>query len=129
MKSLVFVYNARSGWINNVLDIGHKIIRPDTYSCNLCAITHNTFSEKKTWKNFREQSNMEMIFYYIDAFEHEYSNQKFTYPVVLIKINDRLTELLSDTEINTIETVEGLIEILTERASNMNETNTVETDP
>ena len=109
MKSLVFVYNARSGLINNVLDIGHKLIRPDTYFCNLCAITHNTFSENRTWKNFREQSNMEMIFYHKDEFEQEFPNQKFTYPVVLLKNNDNLSELLSSEELNTMKSAEALI--------------------
>ncbi len=28
---IVFVYNANSGLMNTVLDIGHKIISPDTY--------------------------------------------------------------------------------------------------
>jgi len=109
MKSLVFVYNASSGLINNVLDIGHKLIRPDTYSCNLCAITHNTFSENKTWKHFREHGNMEMIFYHKDEFEQEFPNQKLTYPIVLLKNNDSLSELLSREELNTMKNAKELI--------------------
>ena len=127
MKSLVFVYNARSGAINNVLDIGHKLISPDTYSCNLCAMTHNTFSENKTWKKFREHSNLEMIFYHIDEFEQEYSNREFIYPVVLIKNNQRLTELITHSQINSIEKTEDLIEILTQKTSDLNKTNPSET--
>ena len=39
-KELIFIYNAKSGFINELVDIPHKIISPETYDCNLCAITY-----------------------------------------------------------------------------------------
>ena len=33
---LIFVYNADSGPISGLFDIGHKIISPGSYSCGLC---------------------------------------------------------------------------------------------
>lgn len=112
MKSLVFVYNARSGFINSVLDTAHKLLSPKTYSCNLCAITHNTFSENKAWKNFREQSNMEMIFFHKDEFEQEFPNLGVSYPIVLLKNNDSLSELLSSEKLNAMKNAEELIKIV-----------------
>ena len=47
MSTLLFVYNAKSGIANVLVDISHKLLSPETYSCNLCVITHNTFIENK----------------------------------------------------------------------------------
>jgi hypothetical protein len=116
MSELLFIYNAKSGAINNILDIGHKLISPETYSCHLCALTHNTFSENKVWKNFREQSHINMAFFHIDEFENEYPDKKFAYPVILLKDKNGLTELVSSTEINTIENFSDLIKVLIERS-------------
>jgi hypothetical protein len=41
--SLVFVYNADSGVFNTLSDIAHKIFSPETYACNLCALTPHEF--------------------------------------------------------------------------------------
>ena len=62
MSSLLFVYNAKSGIANILIDISYKLLSPETYSCNLCAITHNTFTENKTWKKYRLTSNIDMSF-------------------------------------------------------------------
>ena len=57
---LIFVYNADSGPISGLFDIGHKIISPDTYTCGLCKLTFDTFTEKQAWRAFRESSPFEM---------------------------------------------------------------------
>ena len=118
MSSLLFVYNAKSGKLNSLFDAGHKLFNPSTYQCNLCALTYDTLTENITWKKFREQSNLNMTFYHIDEFEQEYPNTKFVYPIILQKGNDGLTEFLSSDEISTIENVEDLIKIITEKSIN-----------
>jgi hypothetical protein len=47
---LVFVYNADSGVFNTLSDIAHKIFSPETYACNLCALTHTNFGMRGEWK-------------------------------------------------------------------------------
>jgi len=42
----IFVYNADSGPINGLKDYFHKIIKPETYECNLCAVTFGNFLVK-----------------------------------------------------------------------------------
>jgi hypothetical protein len=79
---LIFVYNADSGYVSTLLDIGHKIVNPETYSCNLCQMTFDTFSENKKWKEFRESSAIDMEFLHRDEFEEKY-DMKLDYPVVL----------------------------------------------
>ena len=55
---IVLVYNASNVMTNSILDIGHKILSPNTYACNLCSITFGIFSENEEWKNF---ANLQII--------------------------------------------------------------------
>ena len=103
---LVFVYNADSGLINTLIDIGHKAISPQTYECNLCDLTFGLFKEHKKWKQFREASNTEMEFLHRDEFEQKYA-RKFEYPVILKEDND-LSVMISQAELNEIKTLDEL---------------------
>ena len=39
---LIFVYNADSGPVSGLFDIGHKLFSPDTYQCGPVSYTHLT---------------------------------------------------------------------------------------
>lgn len=109
---IIFVYNADSGKINTLLDIGHKILRPDTYSCNLCSLTHGILSEKEEWKKYREESQHELEFLHKDEFEEKYGKEKgYTFPLVLKsgKGGEALQVLLSAEEINALAGLEELV--------------------
>jgi hypothetical protein len=79
---IIFVYNADSGLLNTLLDIGHKIIKPETYTCNLCNLTFGNFTENQKWKEFRESTDIEMEFLHRDEFEEKYQRQEDC-PVIL----------------------------------------------
>jgi hypothetical protein len=104
---LIFVYNADSGFMGKMLDIGHKVINPGTYSCNLCEMTFDTFSENKKWKEFRENSDIKMEFLHRDEFEKKYKIN-FDYPVVLKKTESLVTAIPSN-KLNEFKTLEELI--------------------
>ena len=111
---IIFVYNANSGMVNTLLDIGHKIISPQTYECNLCQITYGIVTEKEEWKKFRESSTDELEFLHKDEFEQKYQ-QKREYPVIL-KMNDEneLKEWLRKDDLNKLKTAKQLIQKLNE---------------
>ncbi|MBC8316917.1 MAG: GTPase [Desulfobulbaceae bacterium] len=104
---LIFVYNADSGFVSSMLDIGHKIVNPETYSCNLCQMTFDTFTENKKWKEFREGSHVEMEFLHRDEFEKKY-NMKLDYPVVL-KEAAPLETAISPKELDAFTSLDELI--------------------
>ncbi|WP_353779748.1 GTPase [Winogradskyella sp. 3972H.M.0a.05] len=106
---LIFVYNANSGKLNALLDSGHKLFSPNTYKCQLCAITHGTFSEKKQWKQFRENTNLDMEFYHIDEFEAQYPDANFKFPIILKEELGKLTTVVSSEDFKDIEDIEALI--------------------
>ena len=116
---LIFVYNATSGKVQALWDTAHKIISPKNYSCSLCAITFGAFSEKKIWKDFRENSKTEMIFLHRDEFQKQYKSkwlQKVDFPVILVSINEGLEVFISSEELTTFEDVSELIETIKLRA-------------
>lgn len=104
---LIFVYNADSGLVNTLMDIGHKAISPQTYECNLCDLTFGMFVEHKKWKEFRKQSNIDMEFLHRDEFEQRYG-QKFDYPLIL-KQGDKLSVMIPQAKLNQIQTLDELI--------------------
>ncbi|WP_407556075.1 GTPase [Winogradskyella sp. 4-2091] len=109
---LLFIYNANSGKLNALFDVGHKLISPSTYNCRLCTLTHDVFSENSTWKNFRSQSPFDMEFYHKDEFESKFPNVKMLYPTILKLNGNEISTVLSADVLNEISDIEVLIERL-----------------
>ncbi|MCH9659843.1 MAG: GTPase [Bacteroidetes bacterium] len=110
---LIFVYNANSGFLDRVLDNAHKIVSPDTYECNLCALTFGKFTEDDLWKAFRENSALAMEFYHKDEFERKFRSKwlaAYTYPTVLIQTGYELSIFMNTEILNTLDSSEALIE-------------------
>ena len=112
---VLFVYNAKSYLWNKAFDFIHKIVSPQTYNCNLCALTYDNFSERKEWTEFRSSLSIDLKFLYSDNFENEFPAEKTSYPVVYLKSNNGITRLISSNEINTIENMQGLIQLIKDR--------------
>lgn len=109
---IIFVYNANSGLVNSVLDIGHKIISPDTYKCNLCYLTYGIVTEREEWKNFRQSSTDELEFLHKDEFEQKYQEQR-EYPVILRKHKKNgFEQLLGPSDLIKMKTASELIDYL-----------------
>ena len=112
---LIFVYNADSGLKNAVFDSAHKIFSPKTYQCKLCDLTYGAFKEKKAWKNFRKQCDIEMKFLHADEFEMLYKSKfrpAFELPVILIENQYDLDVLISSKGLDKIKDCDSLIEKL-----------------
>jgi hypothetical protein len=112
-KQLVFVYNADSGMFNTLTDITHKVFSPQTYSCNLCAISHSYFSERDEWKDFISGLDAECEFLHRDEFEKKYHLKGHAYPAVFKKKNNQLDVYLDANAINQCHSMEALQEKIT----------------
>ncbi len=104
---LIFVYNTDSNPISSLIDLGHKILSPDTYDCSLCKLTHGPFTEIEAWKAFRISIGVPVEFLHRDEFSEKYG-QHFEYPVILKKEED-LEVLLSKKEIDSLADLDALI--------------------
>ncbi|SHJ12212.1 hypothetical protein SAMN04488096_108164 [Mesonia phycicola] len=118
MKNILFVYKANSGKANAVLDSIHKIVKPETYSCGLCKLTHGIFTENKKWRDFKLETIHNLEFLHKDEFEKQYASKfgsKFNFPIVLLKNADEFELLVSAKELNTFKSTEDLITVIKER--------------
>ncbi len=115
---LIFVYNAKSDFWNKSLDMTHKIISPDTYACDLCSLTHDSFSEKEIWKSFKEKSSVELIFMYKNEFLKKYPrNKEYDFPVILQEQQQDFAILIDSKKITSFKSVEELIVTLQKKIS------------
>lgn len=118
MEKLIFVYNAYSGTRHVVLDALHKLIRPNTYACSICKVTHGVFSENSRWKNYRLASEVKMEFLHIDEFQKRYASKfgyKYTFPIVLWEDESEMGIFISTEELERIQNEEDLINLVEER--------------
>lgn len=113
--TLVFVYNADSGALNALLDIGHKIVSPQTYSCNLCAITHSTFSMRGEWKRFVGGLGLPVEFLHRDELEERYGVRGAVLPAIYLKTDGKLQEWIGRGEINHCHALDDLEKLVQTR--------------
>lgn len=114
MNKLIFIYNANSDFISSTLDYAHKLLRPSTYSCNLCTLTHGNLRERKNWKEFRE--NLDIQFEFLHKNEWEKLSHKFySYPIILSVQSDNHHVFIHTQTLDAITSIETLIELIKER--------------
>ena len=106
--ALVFVYNAASGLFNAVADVAHKLFSPETYACNLCALTHTTFGMRGEWKQFLNGLGRPLEFLHADELGSLYGVRGVALPAVFEKRAGRLELLIGADRINGCRTTEDL---------------------
>ena len=116
---LVFVYNADSGLFNTMADIGHKIFSPGTYACDLCALTHGYFSERREWRTFIESLAIPCEFLHRDEFVRVFPEQKaLAYPIVLLVTQNEQHICLSREDLAACDSLDTLKQAITNCISN-----------
>lgn len=107
-NTLIFVYNADSGFINEMKDYVHKIVSPSTYGCNLCAITYGNTGIKDEWSSFVDDLGIPVKFLHKDEF-YETFIEKGSFPCVFLENSNKLDLFISSDEINNCRTLEELM--------------------
>jgi hypothetical protein len=111
-QSIIFVYNADSGIINTVKDYWHKIIKPSTYECNLCALTFNNLGMKNEWRTFVDDLGIPVEFIHRDEWMKMYPKENVEFPVAFLKRGDKLKLFINHEEINKCKTLDELMELV-----------------
>lgn len=114
VATLVFVYNADSGLFNALTDLAHKTLSPQTYQCNLCALTYSSFGMRKSWKQFLERLDRPFEFLHADELQRRYPVTDAPLPAVFKVEGDDIELLIDADSINACRTIEEL-EHLVER--------------
>ncbi|MEH6406284.1 MAG: GTPase [Leeuwenhoekiella sp.] len=118
---LIFVYNAKAGVKNGLLDTLHKMVKPETYACNLCALTYGLLGEKRIWKSFRKKADFEMEFYHSNEFQNQFKSKflsLYTFPIILIVAHNEMEVLITTEELSSLKSAKELIVLINERIAN-----------
>ena len=86
-RNIIFVYNAKGGKWNYILDTVHKYASPSTYECNLCKITHD-LKMKDAWRKFIESSPHHFKFLHSEELE-EYNRDYIEQSKIVVKFECR----------------------------------------
>lgn len=116
---LLFVYNADSGIFNTVTDIAHKIFSPETYSCNLCAITYGNFGMRTEWKEYLESLQADFEFLHRDELMEKFGRTDISLPAVLLDKEDAIEELIGADEINRCKSLEDLKQLMSAKLASL----------
>ena len=111
-RKLLFGYNADSGLFNTMADIGHKMFSPETYQCDLCALTHGYFHERKEWKDFIETLDASSEFLHRDEFLKRYPGNRETLPAVFVLYQDGLEICLNKETISQCKELDVLQDMI-----------------
>lgn len=106
--TLVFVYNADSGIFNALSDLAHKTFSPQTYQCNLCALTYSTLSMKKSWKRFLEKLDYTFEFLHADELKQHYNISNTPLPAIFTKKGESLLVWIGADSVNACRTLDDL---------------------
>jgi len=114
-ERLIFVYNADSGVVNTLLDIGHKILSPSTYDCKLCALTHSTFRMRPEWQAFVDRLGCDVEFLHRDEFKSRYPRLQFSTPAILRASGTMPEPWIDASEINQCQSLAELEALIGQR--------------
>ncbi|UGV40435.1 hypothetical protein J7W08_10250 [Methanococcoides orientis] len=106
--SIVFVYNADSGLVNEMKDYVHKIVSPSSYGCNLCAITYGNAGMKSEWRSFVDDLPIPVFFLHKDEFDKKYNYPGASFPCAYLEKDNRLNLLITSDEMNDCSDLEDL---------------------
>ena len=120
MSKLIFVYNANSGLFNSLTDTAHKLFSPETYSCNLCAITYGSFGMKKDWKEFLKSIDIPMEFLHRNELKKKYGISNINLPAILIKEENEPRLWINSESINLCKSIDDLIQLITNKLQSKN---------
>ena len=110
-QKLIFIYNAKKGKLNALLDSGHKLMSPKTYSCNLCQLTHGAIGPKREWSEFIDRLKVDVVFLHKDQRIHDLK-MEFKLPAIVIEKNGLIFPVLKAEELSAISTLEELLNVL-----------------
>ena len=113
-NAIVFVYNADSGLFNALSDSAHKIFSPETYNCNLCAITHSALGMKTEWKKFLNTFDAPLEFLHRDELKEKYAI-KVPLPAIFLKSGEGMKLIIESEQINACKDIEDLKNLINDK--------------
>ncbi|TXT55674.1 MAG: hypothetical protein BAJATHORv1_30054 [Candidatus Thorarchaeota archaeon] len=121
-SKIIFVYNADSGILNATKDFFHRLISPDTYQCNLCAVTYNNTGMISEWKSFLDSLDISVEILHKDEFNNRHNFDNPSFPSAFLLKNGKLSYFISAEKMNSVSSVDELIDMVRAKMQEESET-------
>ncbi len=109
--ALIIVYNADEGLGAMLFDAVHKLVRPDTYPCDLCAITYGPMAMRGAWRDWLKAQPFAAEFYHRQDFARAFPALiDLPLPTIMRRDGSALTLLLGPQQMTANMAVESLID-------------------
>jgi len=113
---LILIYNADGGVLNAMKDAVHKIVRPASYPCSLCALTYGWVAMHSDWRRFVFRLPMGKMFLYRDQVEKVFPGLSVDLPAILFHHGYGEPDLLvSSAELNAMQHRRQLMALIADR--------------
>ncbi|QOR67168.1 hypothetical protein IM538_03180 [Cytobacillus suaedae] len=116
-KEIIFVYNAKSGIWNGILDSLHKLSSPETYPCELCQLTFGLTSMNREWRSFLRTLPYKVIFLHLDELWSDLPKVEF--PAIFLKGIEGYNMLISKDEMRSCKDVKDLIILMNSKLADL----------
>lgn len=115
-RQLIFVYNAKGGWLSAAGDMVHRSLSPSTYPCSLCALTYGAVAMRREWRTFLDAYAPNSLFVYRDEFHEDLDACGLSLPVILRADRPGTPEVLvSAEELGALPDLASLTALLKDR--------------
>lgn len=119
---LLFVYNANAGLVAGMMDSVHKLVSPQTYACDLCAITYGLTRMNPEWKAWLKAQAFEAVFYHRPDFRAAYPGVAAELPVILTEREGAVEPLIGADDFKRTPSVDALIALIEARLAALSPT-------
>ena len=112
LRKLIFVYNADSGLLSLLADAAHRVVRPSTYPCRLCAVTHAFTGMQTEWKDFIHSLEYPAEFLHRDELAEQYGIDDVSLPAVFAAMDDGISLWINAEDINACQSLKDLMSLV-----------------
>ena len=117
---LIFVYNANSGLLNLLADAAHRMVRPRTYPCRLCAVTYTLTGMRSEWRDFIQSLGHPIEVLHRDELAARYGITDASLSAIFVNHGERTRLWISAADINGCRSLEDLKLLVSERIQAVN---------
>ena len=120
-EKLLFVYNADATLFAAMGDFTKRVLAPEKYQCNLCAVTHGIFNNMKgEWKKFLGSIPHEKESLHRDEFKKAFpAYEDVPLPAIFLMRENDLYILATSDEINEQKDTADMIGFLKGKLKNL----------
>jgi hypothetical protein len=111
-RRLVFAYAADSGLLNTAIDMAHKVLSPETYPCQLCALTYGPLGMRRRWAAFVKRLPYPAVFLHRNELVRGYPGTEAPLPALFVEEDGRLATVVDGDAVRGCRDLDALMTLV-----------------